>query len=914
MTNISLITEPELLIEADETRAFLNFTLSEPPPPSGITVALDAPNLDDFNLSQIQVEGGEITLEDELVEELNSSLDGTRAPEVPGAVVAIVSPSGSYFGASGLANVEDDIPLQSSDRFEIGSITKTFTATTILQLVEEGVLSLEDNLTDWLPESVTADIPNANEITLENLLQHTSGIADYVDVLFAQAASNPLVFTQDWQPEELVDLIDGQEALFAPGESFYYSNTNFLLLGIVIESATGNNVAAEIRDRIIEPLELDNTFFAGEEEIPEGYVSGYWDFDGDGTLNNIDLANLSWAWSTGAMVSNAEDLDTFARNLFAGDLLQPETLEMMLDTIPAVDNDNYSSYGLGVGTIESPNRFWYIHRGQTLGYRSNMWYSPEDDLTYIELINGFSSDNLVRDILPAYREGINDATLEFTITESEASISIPVLNDGTTEDEEIATFTLESGEGYEIDPDNNSGEFAITENSDPDLEPTVSLRVEPELLIETEESNGFFRLNIDPLVTGTTVIINSPNLEDFDFNSQLQVEGGEIDFISDEELSFTFTEADASIRFSVLNDGEIEEEEIVPFSLVEGEGYQINPDASSDAIAIYDTFEDAGIRTNIGLGSLSDSLAGEEAITFFFEVFGPFPEEGLYVYLDSDVPNSVSSLFEVDAAVSNDTPTPLALNSDGSGFAVRFLETNPGSSEGRVTIPLELNGLDGVSEITYELQTRDEIADEDLAAIEVEAQIDDYDLNLQMFSTTIDGIPVVDDPQQPETNPETEAIFGSLDADIIEVNESNELIFAGDANDIVDLSTGEGNNRVYAGNGDDTLILGESDRILAGDGSDRIFVTNGGNNTITGGAGTDQFWIASAEIPQEANIITDFTVGEDVMGIAGLGVGFVDVSMTDLEGDVLIAARGSDLAILQGVDETSLTADDFAFA
>lgn len=634
-TQISLITEPELLNESEATSAVLNFSLSEPPPPEGISVTIDAPNLSEFNLGQTQVAGGEIVLEDELIEQLNANLDATRAPEVPGAAVAVVSPFGSYFGASGVANLEDNTPLQPGDRFEIGSITKTFTATTVLQLVEEDVLSLDDTLTDWLPEEVTASIEDAGKITLEQLLQHTSGVADYVDILFTQAASNPLVFAQDWQPEQLVELIEGESALSEPG-SYSYSNTNFLLLGIVIEAATGNNIAAQIRDRIIEPLELEDTFFAGEEEIPGGYVSGYWDFDQNGTLDNINIANLSWAWATGAMVSNTEDLDTFARNLFTGDLLQPDTLEQMLDTIPAANDDNYSSYGLGVGTIESPERLWYIHRGQTLGYRSNMWYSPQGDLTYIELINGFSSDNLVRDILPTYREGINDGSFNFTITEQEASISIPVLDDGETVGE-TASFTLESGEGYEVNLDNNGGEFTITDNSD----------------------------------TST-------------------------------------------------------------------------------------------------------------------------PEQ----------------------------PDDLAI----------------------------------------------------------------------------------------------EPVFGSLDGDTIEVLGSDQLIFAGDTNDLVDASTGEGDNRIYAGSGGDTLILGESDRVLAGDGNDAIFITNGGDNIITGGAGADSFWIAAAELPDSTNIITDFTTSKDVIGIAGLGIGFEDVTIIQVESDALISANDSDLAILQGVAADSLSADYFAFA
>ncbi|MEM7717405.1 MAG: calcium-binding protein, partial [Cyanobacteria bacterium P01_A01_bin.68] len=140
------------------------------------------------------------------------------------------------------------------------------------------------------------------------------------------------------------------------------------------------------------------------------------------------------------------------------------------------------------------------------------------------------------------------------------------------------------------------------------------------------------------------------------------------------------------------------------------------------------------------------------------------------------------------------------------------------------------------------------------------------------------------------------------------------LIFGGDSDDLIDASiSSTGNNRIYAGSGDDTTILGTSDRIVGGEGADKFFTTSGGDNILTGGAGADQFWIATAETPDSANIITDFTSGEDVLGIAGLGIGFDDLSITQQEDNTLIAANGSDLAILQGIGADSLIADNFAF-
>ncbi|MEM8780440.1 MAG: amidase family protein, partial [Cyanobacteria bacterium P01_G01_bin.49] len=127
------------------------------------------------------------------------------------------------------------------------------------------------------------------------------------------------------------------------------------------------------------------------------------------------------------------------------------------------------------------------------------------------------------------------------------------------------------------------------------------------------------------------------------------------------------------------------------------------------------------------------------------------------------------------------------------------------------------------------------------------------------------------------------------------------------------LNNSNGDNRIYGGSGNDRLILGQSDRLFGGAGDDSFFATSGGDNIITGGAGADSFWIASAEIPESANVITDFTRSEDVIGLAGLGIGFEDVSITNSGGDALIVVNDSDLAILRGVAASSLTESDFIF-
>ncbi len=354
----------------------------------------------------------------ELIATLDTTLDAVRPSGVPGAVAAILSSSGDWFGASGLANLADQMPMQPDDRFEAGSITKTFVATAMLQMVEEGRLSLDDRITDWIPQSIANIIPNASDITIKHMLGHTSGVADYLAVLGAQASTNPTVFLRQWRPGELIALIAGAEPAFEPGASWQYSNTNYIIAGLVIESVTGNNYAREIRDRILAPLNLQDTFIAAEEEVIGGYVSGYLDFDNNGTLDDItSLANLTWAGAAGSIVSNTADLAAFFDGLFKGDLLQPETLAQMLEA-PPVSSPNYDAYGLGIGALISTNRYWYVNRGLTLVFRSNLWYAPAEDMTYVELINRRSTANMAGTLLPTFRNGLASQSLPPTASPS----------------------------------------------------------------------------------------------------------------------------------------------------------------------------------------------------------------------------------------------------------------------------------------------------------------------------------------------------------------------------------------------------------------------------------------------------------------------------------------------------------------
>ncbi|MFM2313262.1 MAG: hypothetical protein RLZZ04_2538 [Cyanobacteriota bacterium] len=194
----------------------------------------------------------------------------------------------------------------------------------------------------------------------------------------------------------------------------------------------------------------------------------------------------------------------------------------------------------------------------------------------------------------------------------------------------------------------------------------------------------------------------------------------------------------------------------------------------------------------------------------------------------------------------------------------------------------------------------------------LESTVDNTDMYSIMYQTLFGSEPgmVADGGNQTTA----ESLLGNQDIDIIELEDSDRQVFAGEGQDLVNAATsGTGNNSINLEAGDDLAILGTGDIVVGAEGVDRFFVTNGGDNTITGGEGADQFWLTDGQFPESANIITDFESGIDVLGLAGLDVGFEKLSITDSNGDTLIANGEKDLAILQGVDATSLNADNFVF-
>ena len=323
-----------------------------------------------------------LTLDSPTIANLQTLIDRqVKTENIPGIVLQISTPENTWVGAAGVADLETKTPLKKSDRFRIGSITKTFVAVVMLQLYESREISLEDTIADWLPAEISEQIPNGEKITIRQLLNHTSGLDDFGEDFFEDFFERP---DNNWTAQKVIEYLYGLEPLAAPGKEFYYSNSNYILLELIVEEVTGNSLAQELRDRIYRPLGLNNTFMEVKENIPGGFVSGYDDWDEDGTRENMTELE-PWGLGDGGMISTASDLATFLEGLFVKQqLLSPETLDEMLDFI---EDDEGDQYGLGISSIETDWGEAIGHSGSTGGFLSTMFYLPDRDIKVIVLTN-----------------------------------------------------------------------------------------------------------------------------------------------------------------------------------------------------------------------------------------------------------------------------------------------------------------------------------------------------------------------------------------------------------------------------------------------------------------------------------------------------------------------------------------------
>lgn len=305
---------------------------------------------------------------------LQRDADAIRGTGLVGVLASAAGPDGRRSARAGPGSISTGRPVPLDGEFRIGSVTKTFVATVVLQLAGEGRLSLNDTVAHWLPAVVDRNGNDGRRITIRELLQMTSGIYDYVYDLpvLASAAGFKASRFRTYTPKELVALAMRHRPLFAPGTSALYSNTNYVLLGMIIKRVTGRSWAHEVNARIIRPLGLRHTVTPGTYPYIRGpHADGYSAFGGP-TLINVTALNPSAADAAGSMISTTADLTRFYTALTGGRLLAPAQLAEMETTIAApggAEGIPGARYGLGLDWFPLPCGGGYFgHAGGIPGY------------------------------------------------------------------------------------------------------------------------------------------------------------------------------------------------------------------------------------------------------------------------------------------------------------------------------------------------------------------------------------------------------------------------------------------------------------------------------------------------------------------------------------------------------------------
>ena len=323
-------------------------------------------------------------LSEDNLQELDSVIDQEMQDKnLPGVVVGVWLPDeGEYVIAKGEANRDTGRERQPDDPFRIASITKTFTATAILQLVDEGRLSKTDTLATWYP-----DFPNADEITVDDLLRMRSGIDDPFDQEFLEYYyDNP---DANITADEIIQLAaDRADEFESPGQKTNYTNVNYTLLQEIVRRVSGNDLGVQIAQGIFEPLSMENSLYPANNNLP-GELRGYsWDTESE-EFEDKTVLNPAVPGGAGAIISDLSDMRIYAKALCAGDLLEPETQAARLEGETLEDAPDFVRYGEGVELFGD----FCGHNGTIFGFSSEMFYLPEEDAVIVVNVNRLDEDD-----------------------------------------------------------------------------------------------------------------------------------------------------------------------------------------------------------------------------------------------------------------------------------------------------------------------------------------------------------------------------------------------------------------------------------------------------------------------------------------------------------------------------------------
>jgi D-alanyl-D-alanine carboxypeptidase len=308
-------------------------------------------------------------------EQLQAALEeAVETYDVPGAVMGVFLPGSEWESAVGVSDLDSGQAMTGDLVWPLRSVTKSFTVTILLQLVDEGLVSLEDTLDQWFPE-----VPNSEQITLGQLADMTAGVAEYTNDAFIEEFS----VDQDrvYTPDELIGFALTEPPTSDPGEEHVYINTSTVILGEVIEAVTGSTFTEELQTRILEPLDLADTVYPSDPHGWTGdHATGYQPVDGEMAPQD---GNFTVFGAAGAMISTMDDLRHWGTALATGSLLEEDTHAARLEGSPLDAGPEYDQYAYGIGELEG----WWGHTGEGFGVTLLVMHDTEADATVVIFMN-----------------------------------------------------------------------------------------------------------------------------------------------------------------------------------------------------------------------------------------------------------------------------------------------------------------------------------------------------------------------------------------------------------------------------------------------------------------------------------------------------------------------------------------------
>jgi D-alanyl-D-alanine carboxypeptidase len=315
---------------------------------------------------------------------------------IPGVTMTVITPEGTFSKTGGKADIKNNISLSPCHTMRVGSVTKIFTSVAILKLQDEGKLNIDDKINKYLPSTITDKLPNGNDATIKQLLRHQSGIPEYSTISNNLLISNYSIKRQS--AAEIISNILEKKAVFSAGKGQEYSNTNYILLGMILKSISGKSANEVLKEKIISPLDLQNTFVSNE--IPSSLSRAYNDIHDKGLMvDRTEIENNAVGGEDildGGIISNSFDLATFLHALTSGQILSPKAFDQMREFITITqdlgDLTHIKEYGLGLMKLQTDHGIAIGHYGSVQSFNALLYHFPDQKVTVAIIRNGESTE------------------------------------------------------------------------------------------------------------------------------------------------------------------------------------------------------------------------------------------------------------------------------------------------------------------------------------------------------------------------------------------------------------------------------------------------------------------------------------------------------------------------------------------